>query len=603
MPTVAFNRTPTNLRVPFFYAEVNAGTNYYEGNSRLLLVGQMLQGKASGALNVGAAGNGAITMAAQPVLVGGALGAYTVTFTSATAFTVKDPSGNPVGAGAVGTAFANKIAFTIAAGGTAFVAGDGFTVTVARVQPMATPNEPILIDHLPTDLFGFGSMLVEMVAFAQAAYSTGEIWALPLLDPPGVAATATITPIPPGTSGTLYLYVCGQLLEVQVLSTDTAAIMGADIAAAINAGYTTTGGVSLLFPMTATADPVTGVVTCTANHAGTVGNLMSIDKDLVGDEGPFVSNITIANFGSGANGLVAGTGIPLLNAGLAALGDDEYDWIAGPYADVNSLNSMRDFLSDTGGRWDPMKQIYGHYITVNFGTLSAQSTLGATRNDQHTTIMPVVESPTSPWNWAASIGGIILLHKNLGADIGDASEISRPLQTLLLPQVLPPKNRSDYWDIQERQVLYFDGLSGFTVGRDGQVYLDRVTTTYQTNAFGQNDTTWLDVDTIAQCVYALRFMRQYISQKHPRDALVDDNPNALQGFTTTKDLNADVIHAFAALVGGGVMKNLPLFAQNVITQQSGDPNRVNCYLPLDVVNQLRVFAANATVFLDAAASQ
>jgi phage tail sheath gpL-like len=98
-------------------------------------------------------------------------------------------------------------------------------------------------------------------------------------------------------------------------------------------------------------------------------------------------------------------------------------------------------------------------------------------------------------------------------------------------------------------------------------------------------------------------MRQYLTQKHPRDALVDDNPNGIQGFTTVKDLKADICHAYSQLVTGGVMKNLALFSQNVILEQAGDPNRVNAYLPIDVVNQLRVFAANATVFLDAASSQ
>ena len=510
--TVAFNRTQSNLRVPFFYGEVNAGTNYYEGNSLLLLVGQLL---ASGT---------------------------------------------------------------------------------------ATAGKPVLLDHVPSDLFGAGSMLVDMYAFAQAANSTGEIWALPLADPAGAKATATFTLTAPGVDGTLVVYVCGQKLQVDVLASDTPVIMAENVADAINAGYTTVSGLTLNFPLTAVASATSGVVTCTANHAGALGNTLSIDDDLVGDEGPFVANITIANFGSGG-ALTVGTGTPSLDAALAALGSTHYDWIAGPYADISSLDATREFLSDTGGRWDPMQQIYGHYLTVNFGMLSAQTTLGLARNDQHATVMGIANSPTPPWCWAASIGGIVQLHKNLGSDIGDASEISRPLQTLVLPNVLPPKSTADQWDINERQVLYFDGISGFTVARDGTVAIDRLLTTYQTNVFGQNDTTWLDVDTIAQCVYALRFINQYMTQKHPRDALTDDNPNALQGFTTTKDLKADIIHAYAALVTGGVMKNLALFSRNVVVEQAGDPDRVNAYLPLDVVNQLRVFAANATVFLDAQASQ
>jgi phage tail sheath gpL-like len=507
--TVAFNRVPTNIRVPFFYAEINSGVNYYQGNSRLLLIGQMA--------NTGS----------------------------------------------------------------------------------ATANIPILIDHIPTDLFGAGSMLVDMVVYARKAYALGEIWALPLSDPTGVKATATITPTAPNVSGTLTFYVCGQKLQIAVLATDTAVVIGANIAAAITAGYVMTDGQSMNFPVAAVAHGTTGVVTVTAMHVGTLGNLLSIDKDLVGDEGPLASSIAIANFGSGGT-LVAGTGVPSLTAGLANLGDDEFDWIACPYADTTSLNSLRDLLSGTGGRWDPTIQLYGHAITVFFGILSAAATLGTGRNDPHVSIMPVANSPSPPWCWAASLGGIILLHKNLGADLSQAGEISRPLQTLLLPGILPPKLRADRWDRGERQTLYYDGMSGYTVGADGQVYLDRVVTTYRLNSWGQPDTTWLDIETLAQTVYATRFIRQYITQKHPRDALVDDNPMGLQGFTTPKDLKGDVIHAYSKLVDAGVMKNLQLFSDNLETEKATDPNRVNTYLPFDVVNQLRIFAANETVYLDAA---
>ena len=70
------------------------------------------------------------TSSAVAVLAAGKSGQYTVTFTSATAFTVYDPAGATVGAGTAGTAFNTQINFTITAGATAFVAGDGFVITV-----------------------------------------------------------------------------------------------------------------------------------------------------------------------------------------------------------------------------------------------------------------------------------------------------------------------------------------------------------------------------------------------------------------------------------------------------------------------------------------
>ena len=84
--------------------------------------------KAANAANTG---NG--TMSNPSAQTGLMAGVYKVDFTSATAFTVTDPMGNVVASGSAGTAFATQVGFTITAGNTAFVAGDGFTITVVGV--------------------------------------------------------------------------------------------------------------------------------------------------------------------------------------------------------------------------------------------------------------------------------------------------------------------------------------------------------------------------------------------------------------------------------------------------------------------------------------
>lgn len=73
-------------------------------------------------------GNG--TSGAVAVLAAAKAGTYTVTFTAPTAFNVYDPAGALVAAGSTGTAFNTQINFTITAGTTAFVAGDGFRILV-----------------------------------------------------------------------------------------------------------------------------------------------------------------------------------------------------------------------------------------------------------------------------------------------------------------------------------------------------------------------------------------------------------------------------------------------------------------------------------------
>ena len=99
-------------------------------------VGQILGKQAVAALvatSVAAGtnvGNGALTLASPAIdsQVNG--GNYRIEFISATAFLVQDPDLREYGEGVVGTAFANKLHFTIAAGSTPFVAGDSFIVNV-----------------------------------------------------------------------------------------------------------------------------------------------------------------------------------------------------------------------------------------------------------------------------------------------------------------------------------------------------------------------------------------------------------------------------------------------------------------------------------------
>lgn len=88
-----------------------------------------LPATGSTAPGVGNAGNGTIGAVALNAV---AAGTYTVTLTSATAFTVTASGGAVIGSGTVGDEFsAGGFTFTITAGATPFIADDTFTITVA----------------------------------------------------------------------------------------------------------------------------------------------------------------------------------------------------------------------------------------------------------------------------------------------------------------------------------------------------------------------------------------------------------------------------------------------------------------------------------------
>lgn len=102
------------------------------------VLGQVTTGATAAAAALGTnTGNGtfgAITPVAQPTMIG----VYNILFTGATTFNVTAPDG-AVSPGTTGVAFsALGVGFTITAGGTAFVAGDTFTVTAT--QTVGTPT-------------------------------------------------------------------------------------------------------------------------------------------------------------------------------------------------------------------------------------------------------------------------------------------------------------------------------------------------------------------------------------------------------------------------------------------------------------------------------
>jgi len=97
------------------------------------VVGQTNIGAAVAAVKAGGnTGNGTLTLdPTTPVLANAQQGVYRVVFTAPAAYNVFDPHGEEVGQGANAAAFSDQLKFLTAAGGTAWVAGDEFDITVA----------------------------------------------------------------------------------------------------------------------------------------------------------------------------------------------------------------------------------------------------------------------------------------------------------------------------------------------------------------------------------------------------------------------------------------------------------------------------------------
>lgn len=446
----------------------------------------------------------------------------------------------------------------------------------------AIANEPVLVTDTAVDaMFGVGSMLSGMYRTARLNAPAHEIWALPLADAgAGVAATGKLAIAAPDISQaqTLTVYIAGVRIRIPVLTTDDETTIATALAAAINA-----------LPQLPVVATVTGEdndeVTLTARHKGALGNDIMIDCGTITEDGLLARElITITAMASGG-------GDPDLSTPFAALGDQEYDWIASPYGSTDALGDASDLLNDINGRWSWAKQLYGHYICAHTGSVGDLSTLGNGRNDQHASIFPCRKFRSPPWLVAAAVGARAARH--LSAP-GSSAELSRPLQTLILAGIKGPLAQGDILKLSEKQTLLYDGISTYFVDRAGNVCIERLITTYQYNAWGDADATYLDVNTMAQSMYGIRHLRAKITSTHGRKALARTNPSRNPGVVTPNDVRDTLVHGYRELVDLGVFEDVDLFARDLVVEiDQTDANRINASLPLDHVNQLRILAVAA----------
>src|SRR5690606_29571700 len=113
-------------------------------------------------------------------------------------------------------------------------------------------------------------------------------------------------------------------IRTSVLTSDTKTTIASHLAAAINA----TPGL----PVTAEIDSDDDFqINLTAVHAGTLGNTVAIENGVITEDGGLAASLlTITAMASGA-------GDPDLETAFNNLGDDEFDWIASPYADSTNI--------------------------------------------------------------------------------------------------------------------------------------------------------------------------------------------------------------------------------------------------------------------------
>lgn len=418
--------------------------------------------------------------------------------------------------------------------------------------------------------FGRGSMLhTEAEAYFRND-TAGEVWVLPLADTESQTAAAGKLKITSAANdtGVISLYIAGIRVQMAVVATDTAEVIATGLATVINRNAN--------LPVTAAAEADT--VTLTAKNKGAHGNGIDIRLNYLGLTG---GESAPSGFEMTITAMSGGNGAPDLLNGLANLKDRSFDFIVNPYTDTASLDVVKPFLAD---RWAWDKQLYGHSYGVITGTYGQLADFGEKRNDQHASLLGVNGSPSPDYQWSAAYTGAIA--QSLRNDPG------RPLQTLVISGVLPPDD-TKILELTERNNLLHSGISTFTVDDDGTVRVENIITTYQKNAYGDNDDSYLQVETLYLLMFVSRYLRTQVTSKFGRMKLADDGTRFAPGsaIVTPNIIRAELIAQYGFLEFNGHVQDAKGFAKGLkVERNSQNPNRVDVLWTGTLINQLRVFA-------------
>jgi len=448
--------------------------------------------------------------------------------------------------------------------------------SIAAEIPTAVPSS-----SLGETYFGAGSHIAEMIRVFKLNNPTTELFAIALDDGGGATAgTQTVTITGPATEdGELVLYIGGRRVVTAVTDGDTATVVGAAMSAAV-AAHTDFGRM----PFTV-ADAV-GVVTYTARNLGTISNGIDIRVNFnQGEVTPAGLTVVIAAGVTGATD-------PAMSDAIAAMAAKQYNTIISSLADATSMTAMEAELLT---RWGPLIQQEGQFFVGATGTQSALTVIGNARNSQFSTVFEVggivTGSPTPVYLAAAAAGAVDAFQTGV--------DPARPRQTLPLLDVLPPEE-SDRFTQTEQNILLTDGIATHYTDNGGVVRIQRLITTWQTNALALPDVSYLDITTLRNLAFIRFAVRARVAARFPRHKLADDGTafGPGQKVVTPTIMKSTILALFKELEALGLVEGFTQFKTEIIVERSStDVNRIDTLLPFDLINQFRVLAGQIQFLL------
>jgi phage tail sheath gpL-like len=368
---------------------------------------------------------------------------------------------------------------------------------------------------------GYGSHLHLMAKQFFLNNKANDCFVLPL-DDVGVAKAVgkiTVTSTSAG-SGSVFLYIGGQLVNVPVSLGDDEDAIAANMVIAINAVKN--------LPVTALIDGTdANEVNITAKNAGTLGNKIDVRVNYYDDEKlPSDVAITITAMATGA--------VDPSLTGLLPTAEIWYNYMAFPYTDSTSLGLLKTWLD---ARSEATVMLDCIAFCAKNDTQANLEILGNAHNNEWLVISENYLSASTDFEKSAAIMGGFSYRQNLGVGTRVV-----PFQGREIKGILPAKESDKFVETQ-RNSLLFNGISTSKV-RQNTEFTDQLITTYKANDAGAVDWSYLYVETLEGLRFIRWDMANYLASKYPNRIIGDENVKYAPGNTlviTLSSLKNDLI--------------------------------------------------------------
>ena len=414
--------------------------------------------------------------------------------------------------------------------------------------------------------FGAGSLLERMINKWFENNTFTSLYAIALDETGSTKATGSIEFTDAATEAGSLAFYLGQRYQIAVLPTESTDDLALKLKAKID------------------ADPF-AIVTCaidggnssllnfTLKNAGEYGNSIKISTNYYSDEvNPAGLAYTLTAFNAGAVN-------PDVTPIVAAIEGEQYNTIAFPYRDNANLLVMKNEMNS---RWNAMIAKEGHVFISTSQSFADATTFGSASNDPHLSAISSYGSISPEYEWAAGLAGVVARKA--------ANDPAIPFQTEQIKGVYAPLAK-DKWSLAERNQALFDGISVTDVGAGGEVIISTIITTYQTNALGAEDPSYLYTNTMLTLSY-LRFdLNNELKLKFPQHKLGRDGTSFAPGqkVATPNAIKAVIFNKFKQWELKGLVEDFASFKKEIIVEiDQDDPNRVGVYITPNLINQLRV---------------